>query len=152
VFPRPPERDALFDKAIEFAQCPSADATEVVPSTPDVRIELSSEAGETPARHTCLLPQFVANASLRLWGDIEIQSLEPPPMRVPEKDESRASRIEHPRLVRMQGQSESRHDALNPRQLAVGPLRVEQHKIIGVPDESATQGAVLHEAAEVAVE
>ena len=32
VFPRPPARDALFDKPIEFAQRPAADPPEVLSS------------------------------------------------------------------------------------------------------------------------
>ena len=144
VFPCPPARDALFNQAIEFAQRPSADPAEVLSSAPDVRIELPDERREAQAGHTCLPPQFVPHPSLRLGGHIEIQSVEPPAMRVPEEDECISPRIEHPRLLRMQGQPQSRHDALHPRQFAVGPMRGEQHEIVRIPDEAPTQFSALH--------
>jgi hypothetical protein len=152
VLARPPARDALFDKAIEFAQRPSADPTEVVASTPDVRIELPDERWETQARHACLPPQFVAHPAQRLRRHVQIQSPELPAMRMPKEDESVSSHIEHARLLPMQRQRQPRHDAANPRQFTVGPRRGEQHEIIRIPNESAAQFPALHMEAEVPVE
>jgi len=152
MFPRPPARDTLFDKAIEFAQRPSADPTEVIASAPDVRIELPDQRRETQARHARLPPQFVAHPLLRLRRHIQIQSSELPAMHVPKEDEWVSSHIEHARLVPMQRQPQPRHDAPNPRQLTLRPRRGEQHEIIRIANESATQFPALHMEAEVPVE
>ena len=78
----PPARESLIDEAIEMAQRPSADATEIVSSTPDVRIEVGNHLVEAQPRLSRLPPQFSTNASQRLWTDVEVQPIEPPPMRV----------------------------------------------------------------------
>jgi hypothetical protein len=152
VVPRPPARHALFAKAIEFVERATADAAEGPPRPPDGGVELRAERRQPQGRPTGFPPQFVANASLRLRGHIEHQPLEPPSMRMPEKDEVRSPRIQHTRLRSMPRQSEPLHHAVQPRDFAVGPSGGEHHEVLGLAHESSTPLAPLHMEADGSVE
>lgn len=152
MFAGPPAREPLIDEAIEVVQRPAAHATEVVARAPNVRIEVGDHRVETQPRLPCLPPQFVADAPQRLRTDVEVQPMEPPPMRVPEKHEVVVSRIEHARLGRVQRQAEPRHQLLQPRERSVRTMRRQQDEIIRIADEAPVQVTSSHPATEVPVE
>lgn len=137
VFAGPPAREPLIDEAIELSQRPPADPTEVVPSAPDIRIELDDHLVETQPRLSRLPSQFITSASQRLWRDVEIQPLKPPLMRVAQKGERFASHVQHTRLVRMQRQSKPRHQLLKPGERSIWTMRREQDEIIRIADQSS---------------
>src|ERR1700676_2105294 len=82
VLTGPPARNTLIDEVIEFAQRPPADAAKIMPSAPDVRVEVDDQPVETLPRPSRLPPEFVSDAPQRLWTDVEVQSMQPPTMRV----------------------------------------------------------------------
>jgi hypothetical protein len=152
VFAGPPAREPLIDEAIELSQRPPADPTEVVPSAPDIRIELDDHLVETQPRLSRLPSQFITSASQRLWRDVEIQPLKPPLMRVAQKGERFASHVQHTRLVRMQRQSKPRHQLLKPGERSIWTMRREQDEIIRIADQSSGQLTALHAETKAPVE
>jgi hypothetical protein len=133
-----------MDEAIEMTQRPSAAATEIVPSAPDVRSEIGHHRVDTQPRLPGLPPQFVANAPQRLRTDVEVQPIEPPPMWVPEKYEVLVSHLECSRLVRVQRQAESRPQLRQPCERAVWTMRRAQDEIVRIADQPPLELAPLH--------
>ena len=148
----PPARESLIHEAIELVQRPAAHATEVVARPPNIRIEVGNHLVETQPRLPRLPPQLIPDASQRLRTDVEVQPIEPPPMRVPEKHEIFVSHIEQARLVRVQRQAKSRHQLLQPCERSVWTVRRQQDEIVRIADQSPLPVAMLHTETEVPVE
>jgi hypothetical protein len=73
-------------------------------------------------------------------------------MRVPEKHKGLTPRIDHPRLLWMQGQAEPREQVVHPRPFSVRPSRRQQDEIIRIPNEPPLEVASLNALTETPVE
>jgi hypothetical protein len=100
----------------------------------------------------CPSPEFVSDAPQRLRTDVEVQPSRLPAMRVPEKHKGLTPRVDHPRLLRMQGQAEPREQVVHPRPFSVRPSRRQQYEIIRIPNEPSLEVASLNALTETPVE
>ena len=148
----PPARETDVNEEIEAAQRPPADPAEVVASAPDVRVEFGQNLVEAQPRMSCPSPEFISDAPQRRRTDVEVQPSRLPAMRVPEKYKGLTPRVDHPRLLRMQGQAEPREQVVHPRPFSVRPSRRQQYEIIRIPDEPSLEVASLNALTETPVE